>query len=822
MDMTAASQAEVLARQASLNDIRLRRRKIGAEIAIILAGAVAIAVAVWVLEYRLAVLDTVTALGLPVLDETILTVAWLCLASATFSYRRLLEAQAEARARQKVEADLRVLQSELESRVQARTAELLTANQALQIEVDEHQHAEASLQQSEEFNHRLVAASPIGILYLDSETRITFENPVMRRMMGVPEGVLSPVIGQKLLDLPPVRTALSESGARAILAGEAINAEVIHYRSLMGLETDLEVHTAPLRAGPSQREGTILLLVDVTTRVRAQADLNQRLAELEALSRISTALRTAQTLEDMLPLLIDETLSILGGSAGSIWLYDPASDQVRMAIQRGRGSAMPGSFRRGEGIPGHVVATGQPYLSRELRSDPRVSEGARGLLPAGRGGVCVPIRAAAEIIGALSINTQLPHEFTAADTHLLTTLAEIAGNAIHRTRLHQQTEHRLQQLTALSDIDRVIASGVDLRLSLTTLLVQLSKQLEVDAADVLVYNHSSQTLEYAAGQGFRTGAFEHAKLRLGEGAAGRAALEGLTVHIPNLGLLPDNPRLARALVGEAFVGYYGVPLVAKGKIQGVLEVFQRAALEPDHEWLDFLNTLAGQAALAIDNAGLFDSLQRSNTQLAMAYDATIEGWSRALDLRDKETEGHSQRVTDLTMQLAQRMGINDEELVHMRRGALLHDIGKMGVPDGILLKPGALTADEWVIMRQHPAFAYELLYPIHYLRPALDIPYCHHEKWDGSGYPRGLKGEQIPRSARIFAVVDVWDALRSDRPYRPAWPVEKVRLHIREQSGQHFDPVVVEAFLGLETGAGQPLPSNPLPLVLAGARPVAV
>jgi HD-GYP domain-containing protein (c-di-GMP phosphodiesterase class II) len=179
-------------------------------------------------------------------------------------------------------------------------------------------------------------------------------------------------------------------------------------------------------------------------------------------------------------------------------------------------------------------------------------------------------------------------------------------------------------------------------------------------------------------------------------------------------------------------------------------------------------------------------------------------------------------VTDLTVELAQRMGINDEELVHMRRGALLHDIGKMGVPDGILLKPGALTADEWVIMRQHPAFAYELLYPVHYLRPALDIPYCHHEKWDGSGYPRGLKGEQIPRSARIFAVVDVWDALRSDRPYRPAWPVEKVRLHIREQSGQHFDPVVVEAFLGLETGAGQPLPSNPLPLVLAGARPVAV
>ena len=822
MDMTAASRAEAPAPQAALDHIRLRRRKIGAEIAVILAGAVAIAVAVWVLEYRLAVLDTVTALGLPVLDETLLTIAWLCLATAVFSYRRWLEALAEARARQKVESDLRVLQGELENRVQARTSELLTANQALLAEVAGHNRAEESLIQSEEFNRRLVAASPIGILYLDPETRITYENPVMRRMMGVPEGVISPVIGQKLLDLPPVKTALSESGARAILAGQAISGEVIHYHSLMGRESDLEVHSAPLRAGPGQREGTILLLVDVTTRVRAEADLKQRLAELEAISRISTALRTAQTLEAMLPLLIDETLSVLGGSAGSIWLYDPARDEVRLAIQRGRGNALPTSFKRGQGIPGHVVATGQPHHSRELISDPLVSEAARGLLPAGRGGVCVPIRAAEEIIGAVLINTQLPHEFTAADTHLLTTLAEIAGNAIHRTTLHQQTEHRLQQLAALSDIDRVIASGVDLRLSLTTLLAQLSKQLEVDAADVLVYNHNSQTLEYAAGQGFRTGAFEHAKLRLGEGAAGRAALERLTVHIPDLDALIDNPRLARALAGEAFVSYYGVPLVAKGKIQGVLEVFQRAALEPDHEWLDFLNTLAGQAALAIDNAGLFDSLQRSNTQLALAYDATLEGWSRALDLRDKETEGHSQRVTDLTMQLAQSMGIDDEELVHLRRGALLHDIGKMGIPDGILFKPGALSADEWVIMRQHPTFAYELLYPVHYLRPALDIPYCHHEKWDGSGYPRGLKSEQIPRSARIFAVVDVWDALRSDRPYRPAWPVEKVRRHIQEQSGQHFDPAVVEAFLGLETGAADPLPGQALPLVLAEAPPVGV
>jgi putative nucleotidyltransferase with HDIG domain len=195
---------------------------------------------------------------------------------------------------------------------------------------------------------------------------------------------------------------------------------------------------------------------------------------------------------------------------------------------------------------------------------------------------------------------------------------------------------------------------------------------------------------------------------------------------------------------------------------------------------------------------MFNSLQRSNVELMLAYDTTLEGWSKALDLRDKETEGHTQRVTEMTVRLAQVMGFKDNELVHIRRGALLHDIGKMGIPDSILLKAGPLTDEEREIMCHHPAYAYEMLYPISYLRPALDIPYCHHEKWDGTGYPRGLKGDQIPLAARIFAAVDVWDALRSDRPYRAGWPVERVREHIQSLSGTHFDPEVVDVFLEME------------------------
>ena len=189
---------------------------------------------------------------------------------------------------------------------------------------------------------------------------------------------------------------------------------------------------------------------------------------------------------------------------------------------------------------------------------------------------------------------------------------------------------------------------------------------------------------------------------------------------------------------------------------------------------------------------------RAAADLAQAYDAGLDGWSRALDLRDKETEGHTQRVATMTLRLARAVGVPEADLVQIRRGALLHDIGKMAVPDNILFKPGPLTDEEWKIMRRHPGHAYELLSPIAYLQAALDIPYCHHEKWDGSGYPRGLRGEQIPLSARIFAVADVWDALRSDRPYRPAWPDDRARAYIREQAGKHFDPRVADVFLQME------------------------
>ncbi len=368
---------------------------------------------------------------------------------------------------------------------------------------------------------------------------------------------------------------------------------------------------------------------------------------------------------------------------------------------------------------------------------------------------------------------------------------EISGRKQSEERIQRQLEH----LAALREIDRVIASSFDLRYNLAWILKSVTKELGVDAADVLILNPFSSQLDYGGGTGFQNKAADKVFVHPGQSHALHAVLDRQLVHIPNLKDTPHDLLITNVMADEGFVCYFGVPLITKGSVKGVLEVFHHTSLEPDQEWFDFLNTLAGQAALAIDNASLFNNLQRSNMDLSMAYDATIEGWSRAMDLRDKETEGHTQRVTEMTMELGALFGIKADGLVNVRRGALLHDIGKMGVPDGILLKAGPLTEEEWVIMKRHPTFAFDMLSPIGYLKPAMDIPYCHHEKWDGTGYPRGLKGEQIPLTARIFSVVDVWDALTSDRPYRNAWSNEKALEYLKSETGKQFDPAVLKTCL---------------------------
>ena len=572
-------------------------------------------------------------------------------------------------------------------------------------------------------------------------------------------------------------------------------------RTLAGEDIIVSLTTSVLPGHAQDLARVVVSTVDITERVHAEAGLKRRLAELEAVNRVSTAMRAAQTVEQMLSEWLDLTLAAMGTTAGSIWLYDAAQDELRPTVLRGwdqpGGAGLVQPQKPSEGIKGIVFTTGQPYVSSNFLTDPHTADAIRERTPAG-GGACVPIRVGDNVIGTFLVNVPLPRLVTPGEIQLLSTLSEIAGTAIQRTRLHEQTTLQLNRMTALRAIEMAISASLDLRLILNIVLDQVATQLQVDAADAFLLHAATNTLEYAAGRGYRANAEPGVRLRLGQDYAGRVALERRVIGVPDFDEPPEGGvvRIA-AFEAEGFRAYYGVPLVSRGQVTGVLEVFKRAPLQPQSDWLDFLEALAGQAAIAIDNARLFDDLQRSNVDLSLAYDATIEGWSRAMDLRDKETEGHTQRVTELTERLARATGIGEAEMAHIGRGALLHDIGKIGVPDHILLKPDTLTDEEWVIMRQHPQFALEMLAPIAYLRPALDIPYCHHEKWDGTGYPRGLKGEQIPLSARLFAVVDVWDALRSDRPYRPGWPEAKVLDHIRSLSGTHFAPKAVDLMLRL-------------------------
>ncbi len=578
---------------------------------------------------------------------------------------------------------------------------------------------------------------------------------------------------------------------------------------------------------PAFSEGELSLLLSVanmTANALHRAALYEQTAlqakQLTAVSRLGQVLAETSDLAALYKRLVEAIYGLLPDVCGILILrYEPEQEQIQAVCGYFEGGfvnpsdlpSMPYSPSGGDEFS-RVIHDGQPLIIS--------SNGSQGIQPyyvfdasperQARSALYVPMMTDGKAIGLIQVLGYVPDRFRNADVELLTLVANAAAVEIENARLFEELEGNIQRLSALHAIDMAINSSNDLRLSLHVALEQTIHLLKVDAASVLLLNPVTLDMDYAAGIGFRTAEASRVVPRLGGGLAGQAALKRSVIRSSDRAVIASCFTKPQYLEAEGFESYIAIPLISKGMVAGVLEIFHRARLEPASDWFEFFNILAGQVALAVDNARMFEGLENANIELALAYDATIEGWSHALDLRDRETEGHTQRVTELTLALARRVGLPEQQIPHIRRGALLHDIGKMGVPDEILRKPGALTEEEWAIMREHPRLAYDLLSPIAYLRPALDIPYCHHEKWDGSGYPRGLKGNEIPMVARLFAVVDVYDALTSARPYRPAWPADKALAYIREQSGRHFDPRVVETFfhLVLETELLVP-PANP-------------
>ncbi len=547
----------------------------------------------------------------------------------------------------------------------------------------------------------------------------------------------------------------------------------------------------------SEEDGERLqLFADQAAIAIANAQLYRQaqrlLRRLEALNHISNVLRPAQTLDELLNLLLTETLHLLETQDGAIWMYDNARDELRIAIAAGWQTRLRSvALKPGESIAGNVYLRREVYLTHDLLEDPLNAPVIRRLVPERTGGVFVPVQSGAQMLGVFSITLPAGKSVQPDDVSMLAALGELGGAAIQRMRLHEEMRLHIQRLEMLHRVDTEVLKNANLNDTLRMALELIRETLQVDSAVIRLYNPDTRLLELAAS--FGMGVVEPV-IQPGQFLAGKAAQERRAVRFwrgdPNI--TPEWEELVRR---EGLETAFALPLIAHGELVGTLGVAMRSVFHPNREWEDFLDTVAGQLALAIQSHHLVEQLRRSNQELLLAYDTTIEGWSRAMDLRDRETEGHTQRVTQLTLKLAQRMGITGEALTHLRRGALLHDIGKMGVPDAILHKPGPLTDEEWQVMRQHPVYAIDMLSSIEYLKPALEIPGFHHEKWDGSGYPYGLKGEAIPMGARIFAIVDVYDALTSDRPYRKAWTREKTLEYIREQAGKHFDPRVVEAFL---------------------------
>lgn len=360
-----------------------------------------------------------------------------------------------------------------------------------------------------------------------------------------------------------------------------------------------------------------------------------------------------------------------------------------------------------------------------------------------------------------------------------------------------QLKNRESQLGALVGIGRTINSSRGLNRVLEEVMDTLIALMRAERGFLMLREPGGKLRERIA-RGIDQINLEAEAFKVSRTIVDRVAATGETILTTNA---QEDPRFLNQMSVAAYQlrSILCAPLKIKDELIGVIYVDNRARAGIFQvQDQNVISAFADAAAVAIDNARLFDDLQAKNRELEEAYQATLEGWVSALDMRDKETEGHTQRVTILTERLARRMGVSDDELVHITRGALLHDIGKMAIPDSILLKPGALTDEERELVKQHPKLAYDMLKRIDFLLPAIDIPHYHHERWDGTGYPDGLSREQIPFPARIFPVIDVWDALTSDRPYRGALPHDEVKERIKADAGKHFDPQVVEVFLQMD------------------------
>jgi HD-GYP domain-containing protein (c-di-GMP phosphodiesterase class II) len=451
------------------------------------------------------------------------------------------------------------------------------------------------------------------------------------------------------------------------------------------------------------------------------------------------------------------------------------------------GAQTPGSIRRTVN-----ASDGSSILRIDGRS---LEEWILAAVPGPRKIHRIDLNARNRPVGSLWVGRQAGiADFSAGDLRLAGLVADILAGTLLQSRLDNRVENQQARLQSIRSVERAITSSLDLTVILNVFLDQASAQLRADAASILLMDPRSREMTLAAARGFLKNNRPPSRIRVDHNLAAEAGLERKILSVESG--QPDQPEYGHQplMREEGFSAYYAAPLIAHGQVLGALEIFRRSPGEMEPEWLDLLEAFAMEGAIAIDNAETFHSLQRAQSEMSLLCDSAIESWSRAVDVRAREAEGHGPRVSELSVRTAEKMGVPSAQIQSVRRGALLHDIGKLGIPDEILWKRGSLSEAEWHVVRQHPKIAEQLLAPVDFLRSALDIPKFHHERWDGEGYPFGLSGTDIPLPARIFAVVDAWDSMQAHRPFRPAHSEAETIEHIRQSSGDRYDPDVVRSF----------------------------
>ncbi|NMC54271.1 MAG: PAS domain S-box protein [Chloroflexi bacterium] len=588
-------------------------------------------------------------------------------------------------------------------------------------------------------------AAANAIVITDASGTIVWVNPAFTTLTGYEAHEAA---GRKPRDL--VRSGKHDAGFyqqmwQTILSGKVWRGQVTNRRKDGSFYTE-EMTITPIQGASGQIEQFIGIKEDITQQKITQQILSTRLKLLE--------LSAEQPAEELLQSALRFAEELTGSQVSYYHFLEPQKEIIslrtwsrRTLEERAAGILDPFQLstigrwadciaRRQAVVHNHgpsLILQGQPILAREL---------------------VVPVFRNEQIVAILGVGNK-ETDYSETDVQILTQLADFSWDAIERKIANdavRESENRFRQLA------ENMRDAFWLR--------------DTQTLQILYANPAFETLWDIP----REAIYQDSQLFLKK------------IH-PD-----DSERVTKA---QKEMWENGTPFQVNYRIvreNGSIR-WMRARAYPVYDEQGNMIRFAGMAEDITEQHQARLATQQSAEELRFAYDATLQGWSNALELREHETAGHSQRVVGATLELARRMGMDEDQLVHIQRGALLHDIGKMGIPDSILLKPDPLTEEEWKVMRLHPVYAYNLFSPIPYLTPALDIPYGHHERWDGSGYPRGLKGEEIPLPARIFALVDVWDALSSDRPYRKAWSQERVFEYIQSQAGTHFDPQVVDVFL---------------------------